>query len=226
MSDKDMVKFLMPDGTEVSNDPRFGLQEALQKSLESTPNTGNAGIPQAEFEAQHQVMHESKLNSGQPGVGPNATLEDPTGELHGVLGSPAQQRQKEDAQKAAEDGASPQNTSVDDPDPVDSNEKVLEVREAVEKARKQALKAATKRAEAEEEPGDGDKPYTEWSSKQLVEELTKRNAARAETGQDAIEVEGRKTIASVAAALTADDEASAESDEDEAEDDTEDDEES
>lgn len=222
MSNKDMVKFLMPDGTEVSNDPRFGLEEALQKSLDSTPNTGNAGIPAAEFEAQHQVTHESKLNSGQPGVGANATLDDPTGELHGVLGSPAQQMQKEDAQKAAEDGGSPQETTVPDADPVDSNEKVLEVRKAAEKAQKQALKAAQQRAEADEEPGDTDQPYAEWSAKQLKEELTKRNAARAEAGEDAIEVEGNLTKSSVAAALQADDDASAESDDDE--DSTEDDE--
>lgn len=222
MASDDMVKFLMPDGTEVSNDPRFGLDEALQKSLDSRENTGNAGIPQAEFDAQHQVTHAASINSGQPGVGPNATVDDPTHDLHGVLGSPAQQQQKEDMLQAQYDEASPQGTSVPDADPVDSNEAVLEVRKAAEKARKLALKAANQRAEADEEPGDTDTPYTEWSAKQLKEELTKRNAARAEAGEDAIEVEGNLTKSSVAAALQADDEASADSDDDE--DSTEDDE--
>jgi hypothetical protein len=31
----DMVVFLMPDGTKVSNDPRFGLEEALQRQLDA-----------------------------------------------------------------------------------------------------------------------------------------------------------------------------------------------
>ena len=54
---QDMVKFLMPDGTEVSNDPRFGLEEALTKSLNAQPNRGDVGVTHEEQLAQTQVEH-------------------------------------------------------------------------------------------------------------------------------------------------------------------------
>lgn len=195
----DMVKFLMPDGTEVSNDPRFGLEEALQKQLESTEYTGNAGIPNDEFKAQTQVEHMASLNSGQAGVGENATPEDATRDLHGPLGSPAQQIQKDDVKQAKEEGGSPASTTVDDAEPVDSNQAVLDARKAKAEAAKAALEAAG------EEEGDPNVPYSEWSAKQLKNEVAKRNAARDSDNQ--LSLKGLKKKEEVAALLEDDDRA-------------------
>lgn len=204
MSKKTMVMFRMPDGTEVSNDPRFDLEEALTKSLNSRPTTGSVGITWDEQQAQTQAQRLASIQSGQPGVGENATVDDATRDLHGPLGSPAQQRQAEDAQKAKEVGASPKSTSVDDDDPVDSNERVLEVRKAQEEARKSYQKALEKLGEEGE--GDPEKPFSEWSPKQLMAEIKKRNADRAEEEQ--IQLSGKKKADAVQA-LEADDEAQA-----------------
>lgn len=176
---KDMVTFLMPDGTEVSNDPEFDAAEARQKVLESREYTGDAGVPVDEQKAQTQVEHEASINSGQ-GDGP----EDPTKDLHGPLGSPAQQRQTDDRYQAQADGGSPQSTTVEDADPVDSNEEVLKVREERKKRSEAAQKALE---EAGEEPGDPDKPYSEWNARQLKAEVAKRNAERDDDGQLVIE---------------------------------------
>lgn len=198
MSEKDMVKFLMPDGSEVSNDPRFGLEEALQKQLDATEYSGNAGIADHEAKAQSSVEHMAGLQSGQEGVGPNATT-DSTQELHGVLGSPAQQRQTEDAQKAQEAGASPAETSVPDAEPVDSNAAVLAARKEKAEAAKAALEAAN------EEPGDPDKPYTEWTAKQLKAEVANRNADGRDEA-DTLEITRGMKKADVAQMLSDDDE--------------------
>ena len=201
MSDKDMVTFLMPDGTEVSNDPAFGLQEALQAVEDSQEYTGDAGIHPDDQKAQTQVEHMASLQSGQPGVGPNATVDDPTKDLHGVLGSPAQQIQKDDMAKAKEDGASPMETSIEDAEPVDSNEAVLQ-----ERARRQALrdKAMEALEKAGEDPGDPDKPYSEWTAKQLKAEVARRNAdGRSE--EDSLELQQGMKKADVATMLDDDD---------------------
>jgi hypothetical protein len=204
MSDN-MVKFLMPDGTEVSNDPKFGLAEALQKQLDATPNTGDAGIHNEDQKAQTLVEHAASLNSTQPGVGENATVDDPTLDAHGPLGSPAQQRQVEDAKAAKEAGASPQSTSVDDPEPVDSNEQVLEARKARQKRQEAAAKAEDDLGD--DGPGDPDQPYSEWSGKQLKAEALRRNADRDEEGQ--IPLKGVRKSSELAELLEQDDSATA-----------------
>lgn len=178
---KDMVMFNLPDGTQVSNDPRFDLDEALEKSLNSRPTTGSVGPTWDEQNAQIIAEKLAALQSGQPGVGENATVDDPTKELHGVLGSPAQQRQVEDLQKAQEAGASPASTSVEDPEPEDSNERVEAVRKTAEEAAEKLRLAADKLGEDGE--GNPEEPYSEWTGKQLVYEIRKRNADRTEEEQ-------------------------------------------
>lgn len=201
MADKDMVTFLMPDGKEVSNDPRFDIEKAREEMLAATPNKGDVGITDEEQKAQTQVERVASINSTQPGVGENATVEDPVKDAYGPLGSPAQQRQTEDVLKAQEAGATPNSTSVEDPDPVDSNEAVLEARKAAEKRAAAAKKAADQLGD--DGPGDPDQPYSEWSAKQLKAELLRRNAERDEEGQ--IDTSGLSTKAQVAEALEADD---------------------
>lgn len=174
MSTDNMVTFNMPDGTKVSNDPRFDLAQAQQKMIDSTPYIGHAGTPVDEEKAQVSVEHLASLQSGQPGVGPNSTLEDPTLDLHGPLGSPAQQKQVEDVRKAEEEGGSPQSTTVQDADPVDSNEAVAAVRKAHEEAQEKARKAMEKLGEDGE--GDPDESFADWTGPQLKAEVAKRNA--------------------------------------------------
>lgn len=204
MGAKDMVMFRMPDGTEVSNDPRFDLDEALTKSLNSRETTGSVGPTWDEQNAQIIAEKMAALNSTQPGVGENATVDDPTKELHGVLGSPAQQRQVEDVAKAQEAGASPFSTSTEDEEPVDSNERVLAVREQVAKDREAYAKAVDKLGD--EGPGDPEQPYSEWSPKQLVAEVHRRNADEGRAEEDRIVLE-KNTRAKAEEALEADDQA-------------------
>lgn len=128
MSD-DIVKFHMPDGSEVSNDPRWLAQQAADAAnqlLDSVPNTGNAGIPDEEMRAQLGGGL-APGQSGQPGVGesPTATVEEMTaGKVTGAV------MQTSDAETARERGADPVNPAVTPPEPKDSNEEVLKTRES------------------------------------------------------------------------------------------------
>lgn len=199
-----MVVFLMPDGSKVSNDPGFDQAKAMEEMLASKPNTGDIGVPHDEQVAQTQVERVASLQSGQPGVGDNATVDDPTKDLHGVLGSPAQQRQVEDAKAAKEAGASPASTSVDDPEPVDSNKAVLEVREARAKAQERLQKASD--GLGEDGPGDPEKPFSEWSAAQLKHEVALRNAQEDRAEEHKIELKRGMKKPDVAALLDADNE--------------------
>lgn len=202
MSDSnDVVKFLMPDGTEISNDPRFTPLEMREQMLEARENRGDVGITADEMKAQTQVEHMATLNSGQPGVGENAVDEDPVKAAYGPLGSPAQQRQEEDVKKAQEAGATPFETSVEDREPVDSNKKVEEVRKAAAEAREKAQKAMEKLGE--EGAGDPEKPYSEWSGPQLKAEALRRNAERDEANQ--LDLSGIKRKSQLAELLDEDD---------------------
>jgi hypothetical protein len=197
-NDTDIVYFLMPDGTKVSNDPRFNLEETMQEISDNTEYKGDAGIHPEDLEAQTQVVHPATMNSGQPGVGENAVPEDVVKDLHGNQGSPAQQRQVEDMAKAKEAGKTPYDTSDDDDEPVDSNEAVLQARAERQDRARRAQEALEKAAE---DPGDPNEPYSKWSPKQLKAEIARRNAERDENGQ--IEMPKKKSEA--AEALEADD---------------------
>lgn len=208
MAENDMVVFLMPDGSKVSNDPRFGLEEALQKQLDAQEYSGDEGITEAEQKAQTQVEHLASIQSGQPGVGENATVDDPIRDAHGPLGSPAQQIQKDDVKQAKEDNGSPKSTSVEDDEPVDSNEKVLEVREEAKKRAEAARKAQEKLGD--DGPGDTDKPLSEWSGAQLKAEALRRNAERDDDNQ--LDLKGIKTKAQLVEVLEKDNAAQADAD--------------
>lgn len=168
--------------------------------LNSRPNRGDMGIPEPEQKAQTQVEKVASINSTQPGVGENATVEDPVRDAHGPLGTPAQQIQKDDVKQAKEEGGSPDSTTVDDDDPVDGNEKVLEVRKDVEEAREKAMKAAAQ--VGEDGLGDSSKPYSEWSGKQLKAEALRRNAEAVENGNEPpFDLSALKSKSNVAQAL-------------------------
>lgn len=192
MSDKDMVYFLMPDGTKVSNDPRFGLEEALQTIQDNTEYTGDAGIHPEDQTAQTQVEHPATLNSGQPGVGENAVPDDATRDLHGPMGSPAQQRQVEDMQKAKEADASPNNpTVVEDTEPVDSNQAVLDARAERQDRQRKAQEALEKAGG----PGDPNEPYSEWTNAQIKAEFAVRNAQEDRAEDDRLTMPRKKSEA-------------------------------
>lgn len=197
----DMVVYNLPDGTKVSNDPRFGLEEALEQALDATENTGDVGITHAEQQAQTLVEHPDPLNSGQPGVGENDRPDDATENLHGPLGSPAQRIQRDDMDEARANDATPSNPSTPTPEPEDSNEAVAEVRKQREERREAALQAMK---DAGEEPGDPDEPYSEWTAKQLKAEVATRNADPDRAEEDILSLKGKRK-ADVAEMLDADD---------------------
>lgn len=62
---EDIVTFLLPDGTEVSNDPRWHQQKAMEKFYESQEYTGVVTSDDASM--KHSMVHPPQ--SGQPGVG-------------------------------------------------------------------------------------------------------------------------------------------------------------
>ena len=188
----DMVKFRMPDGTMVSNDPRFDLDAAMAKSLENTAQRGSEGPTWDEQQAQI-------LSAGRP----EQSTGDPTRDLHGPVGSPAQITQKEDAEAAAAAGASPSNTSVDDADPVDSNEEVAKVRESL--AADQEAQARAEAKLGDDGPGDPDVAYEDWTGKQLLAEVARRNAQEDRDEEDRIEAKKGMKKADVADLLYADD---------------------
>lgn len=203
--DKDIVFFLMPDGTKVSNDPRWlmeNMYKAQEAALESTPHTGNVGVTDAEQAAQ-VGGGVAPGQSGQPGVGESAVA---TAEqvARGRLGGSLVQVADADAARAA-------GFTEDDPlltrEVPDSNEAVLAAREAEAKRQATAKKAQDALAEAGEEPGDLNVPYAEWTAKQLKAEITRRNADRDEDSQ--IVTKGLTKKSEVAALLDEDDEANA-----------------
>lgn len=197
----DIVYFEMPDGTKVSNDPRFDMDEAMEEIQSSVEYSGDAGIPHEEQKAQTQVEHMDPLQSGQPGVGENAvpSLE----QLIGNTGTPAMQRQKEDLAEAQAAGADPMNTSVNDPEPVDSNAAVKAVREATQEQREAYQKAMEKLGS--DGVGDPDEPKSEWSVAQLRMEVAARNTDPNRAEEDLIDVSGAKKKSDLVKALEEDD---------------------
>lgn len=187
-----MVKFIMPDGSEVSNDPRFDLEKAIQASFDSRPNRGSVGATHDEFQAQIQGTHPATLNSGQPGVGENAVPENLVADAYGALGSPGQQ-----ASVFGQDGDAYE-PSVTGPDPVDSNAAVAEVQAKWQEKYEKAV-------ENLESEGDPETPYGEWTGKQLKAEVARRNADGRGEDELLTIAKGMK-VADVAAMLEADDE--------------------
>jgi hypothetical protein len=199
MTQNDMVTFLMPDGTKVSNDPRFGLEEALQEQLDATPYSGDAGISLTDQEAQVDNIVTPAPQSGQPGVGEKAVAEDPMDYIPPV--GTGMNTDPEAVKLAKEAGGSPVSTSVKDPEPVDSNAKVLKAREA-EAARQEALKKAQDKL-GEGEPGDPSVPYSDWTAPQLKLEVARRNADRGDDAQ--LDMTGMTKKSQVAELLEQDD---------------------
>lgn len=199
---EDIVYFLQPDGSKVSNDPRFDMEQAREDMLASVPNRGDVGITRPELEAQTQAFHMANLQSTQPGVGENATPDDPD-ELLPTLGSGAQV-QREDVKEAQETGATPPTAETPD-----SNEAVLKVREERAAAQEKAAEAMAKLGE--DGPGDPEVPYAEWKGNQLKAEVYRRNAER-ENEEDRISLAGVTKKLQVAELLDEDDAKQAEAD--------------
>jgi hypothetical protein len=190
----DMVVFEMPDGTLVSNDPRFDMAMAHEEQLASHEYTGDAGVPQEEFDAQHQVKHMAELQGNE--------VEDPS-KLIPNVGTPAMQIQVEDLAIARDAGADLTNTSVEDAEPVDSNAAVAAVREATAKQREALQKAQEKLGT--EDAGDPNVPMSDWTAAQLRLEVARRNADESRAEEDLIDTSGVKKKSQLVALLEADD---------------------
>ena len=194
---EDIVKFLMPDGTEVSNDPRWVAEQgktAMEAALEVTPNRGKEG-PTPEEQAATMGGGVSTPQSSQPGVGEHAVEEDPNkygaGDVSGRL------VQRDDREFANEHGFSASEPGVESPEAMDVNKAVQEVREK-EAQRLEELNEA-RNALLEEDPDYRGKPYSEWTAKQLTNEVKMRRAQ----GED-IQFEGKSKKDAVAALEAAD----------------------
>lgn len=193
MAKDKIVTFQMPDGTEVSNDPRWVAemqQEAMEAALEATPNSGVA-TPHPDDELAAVGGGVGAPQSGQPGVGEAATFDNPDDALGAKL--TGRVLSTGDARLAEDEGNSPSSPRSTPPEPVDSNARVQEARDRREAQRQAAMEAL---AEAGQEPGDHDKPYEEWTAKQLKAEV----AARKARGED-IDVKGVKKKDELAARL-------------------------
>lgn len=197
MSDN-IVKFRMPDGSEVSNDPRW-VQEQMAKAQEellaSRPNSGNVGIPDDEMAAQIG-RGVAPLQSGQPGVGDKAVIENPDKAFDKVGGRLLQTSDKDTADQHEV------NPATDGEEVPDSNEAVLARREAKEKA--QADYAAAMAQLGDDAPQEG-QPYSEWSGPALKAELKRRNAMREAEGVEPIDTSGVRRKAALAELLEEDD---------------------
>lgn len=171
----DIVVFQLPDGTEVSNDPRWHTQKMYEQMeaavMENSPHTGVA-TPSTSQMQQHVL---APPQSGQPGVGPAAV---------GVgdrADSGASLQPGEDGYVHPEQGraaAHTDNAGAVSPFESDDDEDLDDESE--------------------------DKPYDEWSGKELTAEVK----ARRKLGRD-IDLSGGKKKPDVIAALEADDEAAA-----------------
>lgn len=200
MSGNDVVTFLLPDGTEVSNDPRWLAEEgrtAMEVAIDSVPNTGKEGSTEAEQSAM-MGGGMSAPQSGQPGVGEHAVEEDPN--AYGRAGvQSGMSLQLDDAAHAKEQGFSPASPGVEAPEPLDVNAAVQEVREKAAAEREAQVEAQN--ALSQEDRADLDTPYEEWTGKALTAEIKRRRASGREVPMD-----GRKKPDAIAA-LEADDEA-------------------
>lgn len=195
----DIVKFLMPDGTEVSNDPRWLAEQKMslaEVAVQGTPNTGNVGILDALQQAQ-VGQGIAPGQSGQPGVGEKAVATEEEVARGVVSGKVIQ---PDDAANAGTP------VSVENPD---SNEAVRLAAEKLAEQEAEAAAALAKLADDGQDPGDPEKPYTEWTGKQLQAEVKVRNASRDD--EDKISLTGVKNKGQLADLLTADDEAQADS---------------
>jgi hypothetical protein len=168
----DIVIFLLPDGTEVSNDPRWA-----QKMMEDQIREQMLGEHTGVATQDDGTMRQRSLappQSGQPGVGAAAVGAGPR------EGTGAELQPGEDGYVHPEQSRAATHTGQDGAvSPFDSGEDEGEV----------------------DDEGE-DQPYTEWTKKELAQEVK----ARRKLGRD-IDLSAGKTKADVIAALEADDEA-------------------
>jgi hypothetical protein len=142
----DIVTFLMPDGTEVSNDPRWAqkmMEDEIRQSMLGE-HTGVATVPDDDLQQKGLVAPQS----GQPGVGPAAVGAGPR-----EGGTGAELQPAEDGFVHPEQGRAAAHTGNDGAvSPFDSDD-----------------------SEDEEVDDEGeDQPYTEWTKKELAAEVKAR----------------------------------------------------
>lgn len=180
------VMFQMPDGSEVSNDPRWLAERQMSLTELQIEGTENTGYATPHVEDENLTIGGGNANEGN-------TLSTP---ITGVMVQTA------DAKAADDAGYDADNPKHLPDEPEDKNEKVLEAREA-RKAKAQAEYEATMAANDEvDEVGDPDEEYENWSAAALKNEVKKRK----EAGRT-IDTAGVTKKAQLAELLNADDQA-------------------
>lgn len=174
--ENDIVTFLMPNGTEVSNDPRF-MSERERRAAEIEdlgPHDGKVGYTEEELIAGTlRGMQLAPLQSGQEGVGENAVPEGlPSDSIPGLTGRDVQEHRDVlmQADVAQDRGVDPTTETVSEEEVVDSNAEVLRTRqEAAERRQAVPIPGGNADDQNEEAPEPG-VPVDDWTVPQLKRE--------------------------------------------------------
>jgi hypothetical protein len=176
----DIVMFEMPDGTQVSNDPRWALENmrsAREEALNAFPDRGKIGATDAEIAAQiGNGQH--PLQSGQDG---NFEVDDLA--VDGRMVNP------DAARLAQSEGNTPNDPAVTREVP-DSNEAVQAVRDEEEARMEAQVEAQNAAAEASSEGGSV--AVEDMKGAQLKAELKRRQAERKAAGEEPLDTTGVK----------------------------------
>lgn len=194
VNEDEIVFFEMPDGTKVSNDPRWQYQQGMdarEEALGAFPDRGRVGAPDNELAAQLNPGA-STLQTGQEG---DFEVDDLA--VDGRTTDRAARKEAEDA------GNTPNDPEVTREVP-DSNEAVLKVRQ--EEQERQEAEAEAQRALSEAGDDEGEGEYASRTGKQLKAVLARKNAERAADGEEPLDTSGVKKKAQLAELLAADDE--------------------
>lgn len=193
-TEEGIVFFEMPDGTKVSNDPRWQYQQgvdAREEALGAFPDRGRVGPTPEELQAQ-LTPNASTIQTGQEG---DFEVDD--------LQVDGRTTDRAAAQEAKDAGNTPNDPAVTR-EVDDSNEAVLKVREEAQQAQEEAAQAQAELAASDADEGEGE--YASRSGKQLKAVLARRNAERAAAGEEPLNTDGVKTKSALAEILAADDE--------------------
>lgn len=148
---EDTVYFLLPDGTKISNDPRFPLAEMRARVLTARPHSGVEAFRDAEV----KVATAGSSDTSQEGVG------DASDVLQGR--QDGRTLQHRDRILAEMTGVNSRNPATQVEPKIDANEEVLKLREDEE-------------PETDLDQLQG-KSYDEWSSTDLKSEVKRRREA-------------------------------------------------
>jgi hypothetical protein len=179
----------MPDGTKVSNDPRFDLEEALQGSSNPEPNRGDVGDPRATSRRPRPPSAHRRP------AGNNGPRRPQRPDPHAGNGSAGPEGRRQGGRRDWRHSPHAENP--------DSNE---EGRGGPQGRRGRPAGIAKAQEKLDEDgAGDPNVDMDEWTSAQVMYELRRRNAAKADAGEPLIDLTGVSKKSQVVELLREDD---------------------